>query len=349
MRLRIIHQAIHELAIRQAGHVARWQLLRLGLTDDEIDALVERAGWITVHRGVFRLPGHPDAPRGRLWAAVLVAASSQHRGAGVEGPLPWQQVHAMARSAYGVTGFSAAWAHELTDNAPTRSQLLLPHSMRCRVPELNIIRTRLPLEALDDRQSPPTVGALRFLFDCGRILDRSGGTVGQMARLLTRADGKRLIRAEDLPFVARNPAAFGLPSAVPSVFARAASGFAKGHSHSATEASARRIVTEIGAKLGLAVEQRPLSLPDEVHPVAEADIAVPLILLDVEVDGPHHDDPVQQRYDRWRDDQLRLLGWTVRRYRAALVDEDPERFARLVEADIRQAAAAAGVRLADAR
>jgi hypothetical protein len=87
------------------------------------------------------------------------------------------------------------------------------------------------------------------------------------------------------------------------------------------------------------------SPPRPTRPVAEADIAITLLLLDIEVDGPHHDEPEQQRLDRIRDDRLLALGWTVRRYRAALVTEDEARFRRLVRADILQVAAARGIAL----
>lgn len=339
---------LDELARVQAGRIARWQLLCLGLGQDQATRLPGRLGWFTDAKGVYRLPGAPEGEIPLMWVAVLASTSWAQRRSGGPEHLTWQAVHQLACGAAGFTGFSAAWLHGLTDNAPTRPQVLLPHARQCDRRAVQPIRTRLPIGDLESVRGVPVVGALRMLWDCGQLIARSGGTPAQMMRLISRADGRRLVRAEDLHLVAREPKAYGLAATVPPPFQIAAFSLARGHSHSATESTARRIVTDVAAELGLSVEQRPLAIPDEDSPVAEADIAIPLIWLDIEIDGPHHDEPDQQRHDRWRDDQVRTLGWTVRRYPATIVDEDPERFRRLVRADILQAAAAAGITLRSA-
>lgn len=78
---------------------------------------------------------------------------------------------------------------------------------------------------------------------------------------------------------------------------------------------------------------------------AEADIAIPLIRLDIEIDGPHHDEPAQRAADRYRDARMRRVVWTVRRYPVAMLDDDDAPFRAAVTADIVQAAAGVGIQL----
>jgi very-short-patch-repair endonuclease len=68
-----IDVVIAELAARQHGVVARWQLLALGIGRGAIDARILRKRLHPVHRGVYALTPATLEPRSRWMAAVLAA------------------------------------------------------------------------------------------------------------------------------------------------------------------------------------------------------------------------------------------------------------------------------------
>ena len=89
------------LAERQFGAVARWQLLRLGLTDGEIEWRVRTRRLHVIHRGVYAV-GHPTlSADGHAMAAVLACGEGallSHRSAAARRALLYDN-----RSFYEVT------------------------------------------------------------------------------------------------------------------------------------------------------------------------------------------------------------------------------------------------------
>jgi hypothetical protein len=88
-----IEQAIHDLAAKQHGLVARRQLLRLGLGADAIDHRRGSGRLLAMQRGVYAL-GHAELrPEGRMLAVVLAASEravvSHRSAAAVWGIRPW--------------------------------------------------------------------------------------------------------------------------------------------------------------------------------------------------------------------------------------------------------------------
>ena len=66
-------EQIARIASRQGGTIARWQLLRLGLTANDIQYRITIGRLRVIHRGVYAV-GHDAIPvRGRLFAALLLA------------------------------------------------------------------------------------------------------------------------------------------------------------------------------------------------------------------------------------------------------------------------------------
>ena len=62
---------LRSLAAAQADVIAAWQLLAVGWTRRQIERGAERAGWTTVHQGVFALTHAPLTDRQEWFAAVL--------------------------------------------------------------------------------------------------------------------------------------------------------------------------------------------------------------------------------------------------------------------------------------
>jgi very-short-patch-repair endonuclease len=89
----VVEEAIHGLAARQHGLVARWQLLRVGLGEDAIDHRLRSGRLVKVQRGVYAL-GHAELRReGNVLAVVLrygdAAAVSHRSAAALWGIRPW--------------------------------------------------------------------------------------------------------------------------------------------------------------------------------------------------------------------------------------------------------------------
>lgn len=81
----VVGQAVAELAGRQHGVVARWQLGRMGVTPNEIEGRIARGILRRLHRGVYAV-GHRSLGRDARWLAAVLAfgpaAVLSHRSAG---------------------------------------------------------------------------------------------------------------------------------------------------------------------------------------------------------------------------------------------------------------------------
>jgi len=77
-------ETVVELATRQDGPVADWQLLEMGFPRTTIQSWRRRGRLHPIHRGVYTLGHRALGPNGRRWAAVLAcgrAAVLSHRSA----------------------------------------------------------------------------------------------------------------------------------------------------------------------------------------------------------------------------------------------------------------------------
>ena len=78
---------VSDLARRQLGVFARFQLLELGITQRVIDRRLATGRWLRLAPGVYGLPGHYDSWSRRLWVVYLAAGRdalvSHHSAAAV--------------------------------------------------------------------------------------------------------------------------------------------------------------------------------------------------------------------------------------------------------------------------
>jgi hypothetical protein len=179
---------IHRLAERQNGHVARGQLLAVGLSTGEIQYLIEQGFLIPVHAGVYAVGYVRKRPVERAHAAVL---------AGGEGAL--------------LSHDSAAALYELREWPPMPEVTVLTHRLR---PGVRVHRSRTLTRADVTRQYgiPVTTAGRAILDVAGRLSDaeliqivsdaRRAGRLGPTAlhRLLaTSVRAARLIDPEQAP------------------------------------------------------------------------------------------------------------------------------------------------------
>src|SRR5262249_51974506 len=79
-----------QIAATQHSIFTRDDAVRVDLTDDQVDYRVANF-WVTIHEGVYRMPGAPESWKGRLLAACYAAtdpAGISHRSGGALFELP---------------------------------------------------------------------------------------------------------------------------------------------------------------------------------------------------------------------------------------------------------------------
>jgi hypothetical protein len=94
-----------ERARRQHGHVARWQLLELGVGRGTIAGRLKSGEWFGRHAGVYSIGPRRDDPVSRAAAAVLACGREAVLSHGSAGSL-W--------------GFGVRWTTPLEVTAPSR-------------------------------------------------------------------------------------------------------------------------------------------------------------------------------------------------------------------------------------
>jgi hypothetical protein len=109
--------AILALARRQHGHVARWQLLKIGVSQGLIAGRLKSGEWSACHAGVYCIGPRRDDPISRAAAAVLACGEDAVLSHG---------------SAASLWGFWPRWAFPLEVTAPTRRTRPGITTHRCR-------------------------------------------------------------------------------------------------------------------------------------------------------------------------------------------------------------------------
>ncbi len=169
--------AILDLARRQHGHVARWQLLGLGVRQGLIQGRLESGAWSSVHKGVYCIGPRRDDPISRAHGAVLACG----RGAVLS--------HESAASLWGLL---PRWEFPLQVTAERRRER--PGITTHRCPSLNA-------RDVTHQHGVPTTTRARTILDLAPRLTKK-----QLTRLVNdeRREG-RIRRAALQDVIARNP------------------------------------------------------------------------------------------------------------------------------------------------
>lgn len=244
------------------------------------------------------------------------------RGAATEDAL----VTAASSCGVAVGGGSAAWLRNLRPTPPRVLCIrVAPHHHVVRRPGVDL-RPRPAGATVQTVQGLPVLDVLGTVADCAAAGGEPTALHHELTRLVVTADALRLATPDDhAGRLARHPRGRG-GAALRAVLADLAGSL----SHSGSEARARRIVGRLLDRRGLLLHPRPLEVLLDGRRVAEADLPCVQLLLDVEVDGPHHLLPAQQGRDQRRDRLARQAGWTVERFPTELIDLDPSGFERQV-------------------
>jgi hypothetical protein len=322
------------VALDQYMLIATWQAESAGVARRALAARVKGHGWSRPLRGVTGLPA-PDSSERDLAAAVLAYARPTGAGLRVEcdDPSSDERVAAIVKAAlhagHAVTGRSAAWLHGFAA-APEDRALWLPDDSG-----------RVTREGIRLRYGETPAGEILMVkgLPCldpeGAIIDTARTPVGtfearvdELVWLMSRADSLRLATVDSVQARALDLGLFWGCHVLQAAVARA-----KGTlSHSKWEHRGRTMASQALESLGLTVESRPYEVWVDGTRIAEADIAAVSILLDVEIDGPHHRFLAQQLRDQERDRRLRRAGWEVERFPVELVRDSPKVYMARVRA-----------------
>lgn len=288
----VVLRALAPLLALQFGVVSRDQLRAAGASDAVITRWVDARLLHRVHPGVYAVGHRTLTLQGRWMAAQLWAGDD------------------------GVLGYwTAAMVRDLWAPRAWKVHVIVPRTASARSTALHVHRPRIREGDVGDVGPFRVTTWARTIVDCADIasqrqvealLDRSlqlrvydhGEMLAAVDAARRRRGRTRLVRALDV--LAADPVVF-------------------------------RSWTERRVRDGL----RPLLPPAQVNhrfdrggTSYELDLFWPEAMLNVEIDGPHHEQPFQRRLDAARDAWLEAQGVLVLRYPVAVAW--PERIAREV-------------------
>lgn len=296
MATTVRRDGLEELARDRAGLVTRAQLVTGGWSAGRIEHALRTERLVAVHGGVYRVGGAPWTRAASRHAAVLLAG---------EGAV--------------LAGWSAAEALGFAEPRPGPLQVLVPHRRRPRLESsrlVHVTRARtLGTEDVREVGGVPVTDPARTLLDLAPSCRPA--TLAELAVAALQNDRRVLERIDAV--LDRNPAARGRRNLDA---ARVTLG---------TDGDQARSEVEIAVVVSLVAAGLPR--PVLGHPVhgergqllAVLDLAYPEVKLAIEIDGFRwHRSPARKLADEQRQNLLVLAGWTVLRFSASAVRDDPD-------------------------
>lgn len=266
---------------------------RLGLSKEDLRALVERGRLHRRHKGVYVEAPPREGVRLTEAAAALAAcgpgATLSHR--------------------------TAAWLWDLLQSPPGRVELVLPIGARSRLTGVTVHRTRVPVMARSRN-------GLRLTDPVRTVLDVAATTPSLLTDVVDRALASRILRPGDLQ-AAAEPVRRGLGHGAARLRLHLLDrGYLGAPAPSVLESQVTRLIVEYG-----------LPHPEAEFVAGEngeyrLDFAYPSIKLAIEVDGyAWHWDPDRVAADHARRNRLLAQGWRVLVYTWVQIRDRPDEVA----------------------
>lgn len=317
-----LRRTLARIARRHHGIVTREELLHEKLSDEAIEWALATAQIEALFAGVYRVNGTPDTWRARALAA-------QRR---VERQLRRRDADGAPRPLAVIGGGAAAHLHGLPGHSRP-PELTVVTSRRCRSTAADI-RRRTSLTEVDvveiDR-----IPATSLAWSC--VETAGSGSAEERGDLVAHVLGTNRLPAGQLLGAAHR--AEGVPGRSAVIREVQARTGAISHVRSVAE----KVLAQACRDHGLPAPALNRVVATAAGTAHELDLSWPDVLVDVEVDGPHHLLPSQRRRDRQRDRALRADGWEVARFPVEEVDEDPEGAARRIGAILARCATTAPI------
>jgi Transcriptional regulator, AbiEi antitoxin/Protein of unknown function (DUF559) len=287
----LFDRSLVELAARQHGVFALWQVRSIGLTENAVQKRSRAGRLYRLYRGVYALmPGSLLSREGRWLAAVLACgpgASLSHR--------------------------SAAHLYELRATSRMGVDVIVPRGRERRYVGIDVHQsTHLTADDLRVVQSIPVTTLARMMLDLAAVVEQ---------RAVERVIEEAAVRGVfDLWAVTdqleRNPKHPGAPRL------RAALGPDRA---GLTDSDLEELFVAVWWPTGLPRPQTRFHVdPGDGGPLIRADFAWPEARFDLEIDGSRYHAPARRRRrDYRRDQRLKRARWEVLRVGDDQLDDDP--------------------------
>lgn len=280
------------LASKQDRVVTVRQAVDCGIPDSTFVDAARRLGMSRLGGGVWAECGAPNSYRRKLSVAKLML------GDGVI-----------------FTGRTVLWLRRIVSATPSQVDIYCGPKRAVRVNSTRrIVRsTWLDSDITVNLEGFQTAGVYRSFTDAAAVVP-----LETLLRWLPAMDRLRLGTIDELSAYIGERGRF--PGCVKLV--AAVSALRADLPHSGKERYARTLLRAAG----IAPHRRPYPVEDNGVTVAEIDLAYPEFRYGAEVDGPHHLLNEVVKADKARDRQLVRLGWTIDRFPAEHVVNDPAGF-----------------------
>ena len=296
------------LAAGQRGVFTVEQALTIGLSRDSVQRVTNRGFCQRVAEGVYVAAGSPACWERDLWTAWACA-----------GPLS------------AVSGRAAAHAFRLSGYGKEEVEVLVPYGLSNRQPVGRLRQTRwLPPEHIVRRPGlPPLTSPARTIFDLAGDPDRRRtfrvepwreAHKKHIAKLISRS-----LRRDDFTMLAmmRMLAALGRRGRAGTTIIRELVA-ELGADYEPTESDLEDVFLDLVRSEGIEEPARQVHITGAQGWIGKADFVFRRTVV-WEVDGPHHDAPLQRREDGQRDAEMRAAGYDVHRAHWIALINEPER------------------------
>ena len=268
------------------------QAVGCGIPDSTFVGAAHRLGMVRLGGGVWAECGAPNTYRRKLWVAKLMLGEEVV-----------------------FTGRTVLWLRRIITATPSQVDIYCGPKRAVRP---NATRRVVRSKWLDEDltvnvEGFQTAGVYRSFTDAANVVP-----LETLLRWLPAMDRLRLGTIDELEAYMTERGTF--PGSVKLVAAVAS--LQADLPHSGKERYARALLRAAG----IAPHRRPYPVKYNGVTVAEIDCAYPQFLYGAEVDGPHHSVSAVVKADKTRDRQLRRLGWTIDRFPAEHVVNDPAGF-----------------------
>jgi len=278
-----------ELAAEQQGAISRRQLAAAGLAHGVIARLIAARELERIgNHGVYLVGGAPWTLGAKLWAAALMSG--------------------------GAIGFaSAAHLWGITAAPPPGVHVVVPHQRRPRMPDWIVVHRGFVADSMVVRRDglPRTTRTQTVLDHLSTLSPADAQTLadrGVQRRWLTAASIER--RLIEQPRCRGN-------TLLRTVLSNLGDGAA---------AQSERVLHRLLRSAGLSGWEPNYQLWAGGQLIAVVDVAFAAARLAIEVDGwAFHNDVTRFQGDRWRQNDLSLVGWRVLRFTWADITRHPER------------------------